>query len=372
MTPDVRPRFWLLLCALIATLTLFAGLTRGDETAPVAVWPPAPSADDKSDWIRFKSNEWLRGTFEGLEDDDLEFDSKELDDMTLDWGDIVEVRCAKTMTCLFEEKITVTGQFTMKDGIIVIRTADGTERRFDRERLLGVIRGTPTERNYWSGEITVGLTARSGNTDQVESSLFAQAIRRTPATRATFEFRSAFGEIEDETTVNNHRFNGRYDVTVTRRFYVTPAQVDAISDEFQNIDYRVTPGAGVGYEFIDKGPAGLEAGAGAAYQYTRYESVEAGEDDTDGTAAVYGRLDFDYDITSNVEFETSYNLRVAVPENEDWTHSWRATVEVDLPAALELDVTAIWDRINDPARDSDGVRPEKDDFTLTVGIGWTF
>jgi long-subunit fatty acid transport protein len=44
----------------------------------------------------------------------------------------------------------------------------------------------------------------------------------------------------------------------------------------------------------------------------------------------------------------------------------------DLVWNLDLDVSLVWDRNETPRQESDGTRPKRDDFRLTVGFGWDF
>jgi len=39
---------------------------------------------------------------------------------------------------------------------------------------------------------------------------------------------------------------------------------------------------------------------------------------------------------------------------------------------FSLDVSIIWDRINNPKTDATGGIPEKNDFRLVVGLGYSF
>ena len=49
-------------------------------------WQPPPPMPDAFDWIQLTSGEWLKGELIALYDGSLEFDSDELDNLTLDWG----------------------------------------------------------------------------------------------------------------------------------------------------------------------------------------------------------------------------------------------------------------------------------------------
>jgi hypothetical protein len=68
------------------------------ESTPAAAPGPAPafrppeSELAKTNWLRLNSGEWLRGEIEYMRDGDLEFDSKDLDDLTISFKDIAEFR----------------------------------------------------------------------------------------------------------------------------------------------------------------------------------------------------------------------------------------------------------------------------------------
>ena len=56
---------------------------------------------------------------------------------------------------------------------------EGTEPpQMPRGQLLGLTPGGGNERSYWSGKATLGLTVRSGNTDQVDYNAQANLQRR--------------------------------------------------------------------------------------------------------------------------------------------------------------------------------------------------
>jgi hypothetical protein len=49
-----------------------------------------------------------------------------------------------------------------------------------------------------------------------------------------------------------------------------------------------------------------------------------------------------------------------------------ATFESEITGSFDFDISLIWDRISKPAIDSDGVKPEPDDYRLTVGVTYTY
>lgn len=48
------------------------------------------------------------------------------------------------------------------------------------------------------------------------------------------------------------------------------------------------------------------------------------------------------------------------------------TIDVDLTDALDLNVSPVWDRIEEPQPDADGSAPQQDDYQLVPGLGYGF
>ena len=74
--------------------------------------PPAPSSQER-DWLHLTSGEWLWGTIELMRDESLEFDSEELDVVTIEWASISEIRSARIMTYVLLDGSMVTGTSTL-------------------------------------------------------------------------------------------------------------------------------------------------------------------------------------------------------------------------------------------------------------------
>ncbi len=59
-----------------------------------------------------------------------------------------------------------------------------------------------------------------------------------------------------------------------------------------------------------------------------------------------------------------------VTDNGQYTHHMLSTLSFDLINDLDLDVTAIWDRIQKPQADADGVVPKQDDSQLIFSLAY--
>jgi len=325
------------------------------------------------DWIQLTSGEWLKGEITVLRNGSFDFDSEEMDEQTFDWEDVKEVRSKGPVTCTFEDPddrrrpIVVTGRLFADQERVRLGT-----QTFRRSDLLSIIPGEATEADYWSGKFSVNFTARSGNSDQVDLGTYFRLLRRSPYSRLDFVYRNAYGSVERVRNINNHLFTGTWDLFLSRDWYVTPAKLEIYSDEFQNIRYRITPSTGVGYHVIDRPGMEWDVTAGLGWQFTRFESVQPGEDrNTDQGIVVLGTR-YEWDITSSSDIAVDYAAQLGIGDIHDSTQHLGVILSSDVWGDLELDLGFYWDWVGDPATDDDGVTPEKSDYRVTVGVGWDF
>lgn len=344
----------------------------GISKAVVEKWRPPPPNKDDSDWIRLNTGEWLKGDIKVLRLDVFEFDSDKMKYRKFDWKDILEVRSPRFNSILIDEERELTGTLLIRDEAVLVRDEQGKEHRFKRSQLQTIVPGRPEEINYWSGSVGMGLSTRSGNTDQIEYTGKVNLKRRTLGSRFTIDYTGNYGKLEGEQNVNNHRVYTEHDIFITRRFYWIPMSLELYRDAFQNIDHRVTPAAGAGYFIIDKLDHKWDMGGLAGYEYTKYDSVLTDGDDSDSTGAVIGFSDYTVEVTHDVDFIVDYRITATSSHLGESDHRAGIILSVDLMKDMDLDVAFTWDRVGDPQRDSSGDLPEKNDFRLTVGFDWDF
>ncbi len=258
--------------SILASLCLVMLLIGTALPVSAQEWHPTGPEKDQKDWVKLKSGEWVRGKMELFRDLKMEFDSDELDDLKLDWDDIIGFRFPREMTFVFEGQRIYTGSASMLDGMIRIN-AEGGPVDLPRRELLSIIEGTPRERNFWSAKVSVGFTQRTGNTEQIDLSTRLSGKREATRSRLSLDFRGNFSESKGEETVNNLNGTAELDLFISRKFYITAASYEYYADKFQNIDYRNTIGAGVGYYVFRKSKIDWSFGLGGAYQVTEFLSV---------------------------------------------------------------------------------------------------
>jgi putative salt-induced outer membrane protein YdiY len=347
-------------------LALLAGLLLcAPARAEEAAWaPPAPS-DTEYDWIQLTSGEWLKGDFERLRDRKVYFDSDELEEQDFDFSDVAAFRLPRPHSFRVESRQVVRGSAEMRDGVVRVETESGVVE-LQRDELVSIVQGKGRERERWSTLLSLGVALRRGNTDQSDLTGLIQVRRESVLTRWGIDYNGVISTVNNSKTANSHRVFSGFDVFLTSRFYLTVPFFEFFSDEFQNIDQRYTPGAGLGYELVRRPWVEWDVTSGTAYQRTIYSN---GGNDGDLAVLAGTEVDFDFDL---LDWDNLYRLQIVPTDLGKTSQHFESVAAFDIWGPFDLDVSFIWDRITRPQPDADGNRPNSDDLRLSVGVGLDF
>ena len=328
---------------------------------------------DGSDWIQLKSGEWLRGEMKYIQNKKVEFNSDELDQQTVDLKDVSQVCPAEPVFTQFKGRDPAYGTAIISNNLVIV---NGQELlSLPREQLIGI---TPSGRRgirEWSGNFDVGLSLQSGNNSQTMVSTDAELARRTPNTTLTFDFLGNYSEVNGVQNLNNERFNVTYDIRLARQYcnwMVRPIQLECYHDPLANIYYRLTYDAGGGYYIFDRTGLKWIVSAGAGYQNTRFDTVEPGQANDANTPAAVLQSNFKMDITDRLTLIQRWQSIFISKESGQYTHHAVTTLEFEIKRHLNLDVSFVWDYLQNPQPKSDGIISQKSDRYLTVGFGVRF
>ena len=359
-------------CTFFAIIFTAAMLAVGPALAEEGEkdWQPPPPMPDDFDWIQLTSGEWLKGEIIAMYEDSLEFDSDELDDLTLAWEDIQHIRTAQIMQVAFLDGTIATGKLLVEGDDV--RITGDEDYRNTRSQVLSLTAGAPKERNYWSGKLSAGLNYRTGNTEQIEFNAKAHFKRRTPANRINFDYLGNFTESDGITIADNQRASFGWNLFISKRFYFTPVYGEYFRDPFQNITSRWTLGAGLGFQIVDSSKITWKVDAALAYQRTSFDDVAEDEPATADTPALVIGTRYDNDLTGWMDYFFYYQFFVVNQESGTYTHHLMTGFEFDLFGDFDFDVSWVWDRIQDPRMGADGTFPEQDDFRTIIGLGFSF
>lgn len=365
MNPSVK-------VVIIISMLAFGAASAPAEQLPKPWQPTVPDGVPADfDWIRLASDEWLKGEVVSMYDGVLEFDSDELDTLTFDFEDVKEIRTAQVIQVGFEDREPAIGRLLVGQKTAAV-IGESDEIGFPRSEILTLIVGMPKEVNYWSASATVGGNIRSGNTEQLDYSARLGVMRRSLKHRTDFTYLGNVTTIDDVDTSNNHRVDLGWDYFLNRRLFVNVLGAQWFSDEFQNIQSRLGLTAGLGYEIVDSSRTSWNVVVGPAWQSTEYVSVEPGEDSTVDSPAFGLGTRLDQEITGDVDYYFDYRGYVTDEESGSYNHHLDTGFDIDLIGNLDLNVSWVWDRIEEPRPLENGSLPKQDDYRLIFGVGWDF
>ncbi len=132
----------------------------------------------------------------------------------------------------------------------------------------------------WSGDVFAGYNLTSGNTDRSSANLSAQAVKQFE--KAVFSLKGNMFYSETNKKMDTQKWDGlaKYALDFGEAgkwfsFY----QVLLDHDYFADINYRITPAAGIGYHISRSENWTWDVDAGLGYRITRYRVNKAQDDE---------------------------------------------------------------------------------------------
>jgi len=359
------------LLLFLGILLLALPALRAEDTAE---WkPPAPKPDEKYDWIELTSGEWLKGDFRYMYDESVEFDSDKLGVLTIDWDDIKQIRFANYMGVRLDDRTVQYGKMEMKEKELLYRVPGQTEqekpKKVARKEIVSIAPMAHDEWDRWELQANIGVDFQRGNTDETRYTSTIDATRRTASTRLKLSYIGNYTLTDSVETANNHRVSGNFDYFVDERLYIRAFDGEYYRDPFQNIDMQITLGAGLGYKLFDRKKFDWEIQAGPAYQFTRFETVVPGDSETAQSPAALFTSDMDWEITSDLDFTINYQAILTNKASGLLTQHLVTKLEYELSSVFDVFTMLQFDRVEQPQQRSDGTIPEKNDVTLSFGLG---
>ena len=335
-------------------------------------WRPPASMLKKYDWIKLNSDEWLKGELTGFADRQFEFDSDQLDKLTFDQDDVAEVLTYQEHSLRLLDRRIVRGSLEINGNNVKVIKGDRTEI-IQRYMIVSIAADTGLkEINYWSGNASFGMTLREGNTNQKDALIDLDFQRRTAQSRLISKYIGNFTEQSGFETTNNHRANSGFDWFLSHRLFWRVATIEYFRDRFQNTDSRITVSTEIGYMLFDNQDFSWEISGGPGYQATKFESVEVGEDDKEQTVIVTAGTEFDWDVTSDINYIFNYNAQGVSRAAGSLIHHLKTGLKVELIKSFNVELMYYWDRIEEPVADDIGIVPQNDDKRFVVSVGYEF
>lgn len=232
----------------------------------VTIWiiPPSPAVA-KDDIIFLKNGDRITGTIRSLESDQIEIATSYAGTIKIGVGDIQRVEPAMPLSVTVHEDVTIPKGAGERDGEYVIAkelSVDGPLRPED-------IKAIGVKTSYQRGNINVGGNHASGNSSANAVNVSAAYLFQERWHRAQMSGTFNRGEANGQLAAENARISMAYDYLFSQRFFLS-GQLLEEHDKFQDLTFRSTTTAALGYSFFDRPKRRLSVGIGPSVVYEKF------------------------------------------------------------------------------------------------------
>ncbi len=216
----------------------------------------------------------------------------------------------------------------------------------------------------WVRRITAGISTSGGNTEQGSGNAELFINRKREDDEALFRWTAYAGTSDSK--LDSKKFYGllRYDNKFgEERNWYQFGKFEGMQDVFADINYRLTPGYGVGRWFYDEDDYKLKTEIAIGYQYTDYRNPAKKDE---GEVVLIPRLYLEKQLLENLRLIEDLTL---YPSLEGGAFRLRNETSLvsKMSDQMSWKLTYVDDYNSDP---SPGTK--KNDYTITAGVDYNF
>jgi Protein of unknown function, DUF481 len=243
----------------------------------VALSPVTPAAADE---VLFLNGDRLTGKILKASSGKLTIKTEGAGDVTVDMAKVKTFSTDAPVTVGVKEQTPVDASVEPgPDRYVETRPAPGTPPTPVAIADISVINPTPPS---WTGSLSLNGLLTTGNSETEQLGFRGALSKRWPNDRLTFGAEYSFGRQEDpstgekSTTIDYAMGLGKYDHFFTKKFYTylgTKVERDGIAE----LELRLAPGGGVGYQWFERPTFNLSTEAGLVWVYENYKRTGSSE-----------------------------------------------------------------------------------------------
>jgi|GEM_PF-377858 len=221
----------------------------------------------------------------------------------------------------------------------------------------------------WTGAIVFNGVLNRGNTNNASAGLSAAAVLRrdNPFYNDRFTLGADYNYVKSgrgsnsTTTSDNDDALFKYDRFFTDKLYGY-AEVGYLHDRIAGLNTQLTPGVGLGYQWIESPALNFDTEAGVNYVYEDYEGSGV-DQKADGRLAYH--VDHKFNDTVSVFHDLEY--LTAFEDPADYLLNSDLGIRADFTKSFFSQFKVVYRRNDRPATGA-----EKDDLSFLLGVGWKF
>jgi putative salt-induced outer membrane protein YdiY len=333
---------------VLSALSLAAGAARADE-------------------VQFKNGDRLTGTIVSAEGGKLKIKTKVAGTVEVDLADVKTLSTDGPVKLKLVDGTVIQQPVAAgKEGQVAVQPLGAAGGAASQPVAITSIK-TINQNETWTGSFTAGglVTRGSSDTDAVNVSF--DLLRRTDNDRIIVNGQYLFGRQrnadtgEKTTSTDNWRLGAEYNYFFTKHWYGF-ASFGVERDRIADLDLRLTPAVGVGYQWAESKKHNFSTEAGLAWLYESYSN-----DGTNDSIAL--KLAYHYDRQLNDGVKLFHNFTI-YPSLEDIS-DYLILTDLGVRAALtdkmftEFKVELRYDSTPAPGA-------SRSDLRYILGVGWSF
>jgi putative salt-induced outer membrane protein len=315
----------------------------------------------KADEVLFNNGDKITGTVLSSDGTKLKLKSAVAGEISVDLKDVKSVTTDTPVQMRLKDKSIVRRNLAPATQPHAV-TADGRTIGFDDIKRINT-------KQEWTGSILANGSLARGNTHTEDLGIAADATLRRDDEWHDDRFNLAaaynFGKQKvngvNTTSADNWFAQAKYDKFLTDKLYAY-AMMRYDHDRLAFLNYRLAPGIGLGYQWIESPDFNLSTEAGVSYVYEDY-SNDGNQD------RVALRLAYHIDKKLNESVSVFHNLEWLPAFNDpaDYNLNADAGIKAKLTGSLFSELKAVYQRDSTPAPGA-----EKNDIRFILGVGWQF
>lgn len=320
-----------------------------------------------ADKVTLKSGSFLTGKAGQVQDGELLFASDDLGDVKIKLANIASLDVSKENVIQYKDNSTETKMLSVKDGVLV--EGDGKQLNMENVKALN-----PTVEK-WHGSVNVAFQSSRGNTYENSATVLANLNRRWEKDRLDANFGYYYSET-GKSKESKEKSTDRWEIEAQHDHFWSPKWYSYEKgkyeqDDIAGLDYRLTLGAGAGYQWLDgfnsemTGKWSFNQEVGAAWIKNQYVIQDPSADDSYATVRYAHHLK--YFPKWNEKIEGFHNLEF-LPQVNDW-ENYLIIADVGFSTKIVMDFDLLckieWDYNSMPS-----VGRKSSDIRYIVGLGY--
>jgi putative salt-induced outer membrane protein YdiY len=334
--------------------------TRGAAAAVLAL--AAAAGLTRADDVLLSNGDRLTGKIGLVSGDVMEFNSPALGDISIKLANIKSYSTDTPATLRTKDRQFVSAGIKHADAT-QITTIDGkTIPTADVQQVNPPPAG-------WAGSVVANGALNRGNTNEASLGFSAGATLRrdTPENDDRLTLSAAYNYVRTgrgaagTATEDNLGAAVKYDLFVSDKLYEY-ADLGYYHDRIARLNYRLTPGIGAGYQWIERKDLNVSTEAGVSYRYEDYETAPV-----DQKVTLRLAYHVDKSLSDQVSLFHDVEFLPAFENPGDYVLTSDAGIRANLTKSFFTEFKVVYQRNDRPAP-----RTFKDDLAFLLGVGWKF